>query len=236
MGKNDISKSGDLFGSEFDKVLQSNKNIPVRIWTEFNHTYDLPQYETSGASGLDIRANESVIIPPNHTMLIPTGIFVDIPDNYEIQVRPRSGLSLKTPLRIGNSPGTIDSCYRGEIGIIADNTDNLKEITIACGDRIAQLVLQRVPKLSWIPLSNKSELTPSDRGDKGFGHTGVKQMKKSKFKNAFKELRYIIEIQGQDKMWNYDHYMLGFYNGLILAQSIFTKEEPKYRELNKEEI
>lgn len=174
MEKNNTSKSGDLFGSEFDKVLQSNKNIPVRIWTEFNHTYDLPQYETSGASGLDIRANESVIIPPNHTMLIHTGIFVDIPDGYEIQVRPRSGLSLKTPLRIGNSPGTIDSCYRGEIGIIADNTDNLKEITIACGDRIAQLVLQRVPKLSWIPLSNKSELTPSDRGDKGFGHTGVK--------------------------------------------------------------
>lgn len=152
----------------------NTKYIPVKIWTEFNHTYDLPEYETSGASGLDIRANESVIIPPNHTMLIHTGIFVDIPEGYEIQIRPRSGMSLKTTLRIGNSPGTIDNCFRGEVGIIVDNISNSNEIEIACGDRIAQMVLQKVPKIVWVPLSSKDELTPSDRGANGFGHTGIK--------------------------------------------------------------
>ncbi len=166
----DLKIYDEVFGPTIADKLN---NIPVKIWTEFKHTYDLPEYETSGASGLDIRANESVIIPPNHTMLIHTGIFVDIPEGYEIQIRPRSGMSLKTTLRIGNSPGTIDHCYRGEIGIIADNISNSNEIKIACGDRIAQMVLQKVPRIIWVPLLAKSELSPSDRGDKGFGHTGI---------------------------------------------------------------
>lgn len=161
--------------TELDQIVNSVviKTIPVRIWTEFKHNYGLPQYETLGASGLDVRANESVVISPNTTKLVPTGIFVDIPEGYEIQVRPRSGLSLKTFLRIGNSPGTIDHSYKGEIGIIAHNTSNEDSISINLGDRIAQLVLQKVPYLTWIPLNSKDELTPSERGDKGFGHTGI---------------------------------------------------------------
>ena len=83
-------------------------------------TYSLPQYETSGASGMDVRAIEDYYISPKETRLISTGLFFEIPDGYEIQVRPRSGLSLKTKLRVTNSPGTIDSCYRGELKIIME--------------------------------------------------------------------------------------------------------------------
>lgn len=92
------------------------KAIPVKIYTEFNHEYGLPKYETAGAAGMDVRANKDVIIPPKNTRIIPTGIFVDIPAGYEIQVRPRSGMSLKTPLRIANSPGTID-CITNNVNI-----------------------------------------------------------------------------------------------------------------------
>ena len=82
-------------------------DIPVAIWTDFNHIFGLPKYETSGASGMDVRANKDVVVFPNCTTLVPTGIFVSIPEGYEIQVRPRSGLSLKTPLRVANSPSYI---------------------------------------------------------------------------------------------------------------------------------
>lgn len=150
-----------------------SKVIPVSIWCEFNHEFGLPEYATSGASGMDIRANKSVTIPPNTTELIPTGIFVSIPIGYEIQIRPRSGLSLKTPLRIANSPGTIDNDYRGEVGIIAHNTSNNENVEIALGDRIAQMVLCEVPYFMWKVLDTKDELQTSDRGHGGFGHTGI---------------------------------------------------------------
>ncbi len=150
------------------------KVIPVSIWTEFNHEFGLPEYATFGASGMDVRANKNITILPNTTELIPTGIFVSIPIGYEIQIRPRSGLSLKTPLRIANAPGTIDNDYRGEVGIIAHNTSNTENIEIVIGDRIAQMVLSEVPYVVWKVLETKDELSSSDRGSGGFGHTGVK--------------------------------------------------------------
>jgi len=157
--------------------------INVKIVNKSKHK--LPQYETSGASGMDIRANletSSISIAPGQTVLVPTGVFVEIPDGYEIQVRPRSGLSLKTKLRVANSPGTIDSCYRGEIKVIMTNTADAvhnypigiqhvsyENEVINDGDRIAQIVLCEVPKINWV---YATELSDTDRGTGGFGSTG----------------------------------------------------------------
>ncbi len=150
--------------------------IPVVIFTEFNHKFGLPRYENLGDSGMDIRANKNVTIFPNCTALVPTGIFVSIPDGFEIQVRPRSGLSLKTSLRIANSPGTIDKNYFGEIFIITHNTHHKESIEIELGNKIAQLVLARVPKIDWQPVYSKEEFlafNDSTRGESGFGSTGL---------------------------------------------------------------
>jgi dUTP pyrophosphatase len=148
-------------------------NIPVAIWTEFNHTFGLPKYETAGSSGLDVRANKDVVIFPNCTNLVPTGIFVALPEDYEIQVRPRSGLSLKTSLRVANSPGSVDSDFRGELCIIVHNIHNKENLEISLGDRIAQIVLAKVPKIEWKSVSSKDELEQSMRGENGFGSTGI---------------------------------------------------------------
>lgn len=147
--------------------------IKVQVYAEgLNHEFGLPQYETQGAAGLDVRANEQVWIRPGETKIVPTGLFMAIPFGFEIQVRPRSGLSYKTKLRIPNSPGTIDSDYRNEVGIICENAGN-EDIKFALGDRIAQLVLARVPQLEWDRVNTMYELGTTDRGNGGFGSTGV---------------------------------------------------------------
>lgn len=146
--------------------------VPVKIYTEeLQHEYKLPRYESLGAAGMDIRANESVHLQPNETKLIKTGIFVAIPTGWEIQIRPRSGMSLKTKLRIANSPGTIDSDYRGEVCVIAENTHNSVELNITAGERIAQMVLKSVPEIVWEQVTTKEELNITDRKG-GFGSTG----------------------------------------------------------------
>lgn len=147
-------------------------NVDVQIYTEFKHDFGLPQYETAGAAGMDVRANAEITVRPGETKLIPTGIFVAIPEGYEIQVRPRSGLSLKTKLRVANSPGTIDSDYRNEVCIIAENT-GFDEIHFALGDRVAQIVLAEVPKIVWSVVESKDQLPSTDRTG-GFGSTGTK--------------------------------------------------------------
>lgn len=129
----------------------------------------MPQYARPGDAGMDVRSMESMVIFPGDTKIIPTGIKVAIPEGYEIQIRPRSGLSLKTGLRVANSPGTIDSGYRDEIGVIIHNTSFVPE-TITKGDRIAQLVLQQVPKIVWLSCNDVSAMG-SNRGG-GFGSTG----------------------------------------------------------------
>lgn len=159
---------------ELRELLTGKTAVPVKIYTEFKHTFGLPAYETSGASAMDVRANEKVKIEPLQTKLVPTGIFMKIPEGYEIQVRPRSGLSLKTSFRVANAPGTIDSDYLGELCIIATNTNPSVEFTADLGERVAQIVLQEVPKIEWVPVPSKEELGTSDRGDKGFGSTGTK--------------------------------------------------------------
>lgn len=132
----------------------------------------LPAYSTEGASGADIRAflNDPVVITPGSRALIPTGITVEIPHGYEIQVRPRSGLAMKHGITVMNTPGTIDSDYRGEIGIMLYNSGN-DSFLVEHGDRIAQLVLAEVPRAAFILSESLSETT---RSSGGYGSTGKK--------------------------------------------------------------
>lgn len=127
----------------------------------------IPEYQTKGAAGFDFHAIEEYIIDSGCTGLVKTGLSVKVPTGYELQVRPRSGMSLKTKIRVANSPGTIDSDYRGEIGIIIDNIGK-EAYVINAGDRIAQGVLSKVYKAQFI---EKGELDETERADKGFGST-----------------------------------------------------------------
>jgi len=134
----------------------------------------LPEYKTIFSSGMDLMADlpegEIRILHPNQRLLIPTGLFMEIPQGYEAQVRPRSGLSLKVGLIA--ILGTIDADYRGEVGIIATNISN-SFIKIENGDRIAQLVFQKIEQMEWEVISSPDEFSETERGSNGFGHTGV---------------------------------------------------------------
>ncbi len=132
--------------------------------------YPLPGYETSGSAGMDLRANigEELTLLPLERQLVPTGLFIELPQGYEAQIRPRSGLAIKKGLSLVNSPGTIDSDYRGEIKVIMINLSGEKQ-TIAPGERIAQMVIARYEQVAWEEVKNLSE---SERGTGGFGSTG----------------------------------------------------------------
>ncbi len=149
-----------------------NKNLILkikRINSEFNDI-PLPSYATKGSAGMDIRAavQDSITIEKGKFELIPTNLSIEIPEGYEIQVRPRSGLAAKNGIGILNSPGTIDSDYRGEIKIILFNFGS-EDFVINRGDRIAQLILSKIYQPELIEDENHSE---SERGAGGFGHTG----------------------------------------------------------------
>ncbi len=130
----------------------------------------LPQYASKGASGADVCANipENLVIASGKSALIPTGLFLEIPEGYEIQVRPRSGLALKHQITVLNTPGTIDSDYRGELKIILINHGNL-DFVVEPNMRIAQIVVAEVVRGEFI---TSEALTSSERGSQGFGHTG----------------------------------------------------------------
>ncbi|MBP6048476.1 MAG: dUTP diphosphatase [Chitinophagales bacterium] len=132
----------------------------------------LPTYETVGSAGVDLRAQlqEPVMLKPLQRALIPTGLYIELPDGYEAQVRPRSGLALKKGVTVLNSPGTIDSDYRGEIKVIMINLSNETTI-INTGERIAQLIVAKYEKVQF---KEVDELNETERGEGGFGHTGVK--------------------------------------------------------------
>jgi dUTP pyrophosphatase len=133
-------------------------------------TCPLPSYETKGAAGMDVRANlsASVCVSPGERMLVPTGLYLEIPAGLECQVRPRSGLALKKGITVLNTPGTIDSDYRGEVGVILINLSN-ENFTIEPNDRIAQLVFCPVIQVTLI---ETDALESSERGTGGFGSTG----------------------------------------------------------------
>lgn len=134
--------------------------------------YDLPQYETAQAAGLDVRANitESITLGPLERALVPTGLFIELPEGYEMQVRPRSGLAAKHGLSLVNAPGTIDPDYRGEIKVILVNLSNTP-YELKPGERVAQLVVSQFTRVEWELVE---ELGETERGTGGFGSTGVK--------------------------------------------------------------
>ena len=144
--------------------------LSIRIVNRSAHP--LPAYATEGSSGMDVRADLSapIELAPLQRMLIPTGLYLEIPEGYEVQVRPRSGLAANHGLTCLNTPGTIDSDYRGEVKVILINLSD-RPVTIRPGDRIAQLVVQRVERAVWVPVE---EVSASDRAGGGFGHTGTR--------------------------------------------------------------
>ncbi len=137
-----------------------------------NKNDKLPKYETSGASGMDIYSNldETVVLKPFERKLIPTGVFIEMPEGIECQIRARSGLAVKKGIGLVNGVGTIDSDYRGEIKIPLINLGN-EDVEITHGMRIAQMVFARYEKVEWVEVS---KLEDTNRGVSGFGHTGEK--------------------------------------------------------------
>ena len=131
----------------------------------------LPAYMSEGAAGMDLYANikEEVTVEKGSIKLIPTGIRIALPEGFEAQIRPRSGLALKNGISLVNSPGTIDSDYRGEIGVIVINLGE-NDFVVKRGDRIAQMVINRYEKVEW---TECADLDETERGEGGFGHSGV---------------------------------------------------------------
>jgi dUTP pyrophosphatase len=142
----------------------------VQIVNKSHHP--LPEYATTGSSGMDMRAflTSPITMAPMERVLIPTGLFLALPDNWEAQIRPRSGLAIKQGLTCLNTPGTIDADYRGELKVILINLSKEAQV-ISDGDRIAQMVFQKVEK---VILEKVETLEATERGAGGFGHTGKK--------------------------------------------------------------
>ena len=142
--------------------------MKIKVVNKSKH--GLPEYKTKSSAGMDICANleEPIMLKPLERKLVPTGIFIELPEGYEAQIRPRSGLAWKEGITILNSPGTVDADYRGEIKVILVNLSH-EMVQINDGDRLCQMVVQPVEQAEWIRVE---ELTETERGEGGFGHTG----------------------------------------------------------------
>jgi len=142
---------------------------PCNIVNQSNNP--LPFYSTVHSAGMDLRAflPKPVVLQPMARALIPTGLFIEVPEGYEAQVRPRSGLAIKNGITVLNSPGTIDADYRGEVGVILINLSN-EPFTIQNGDRIAQMVIAKYEKITW---NQVVQLSETERGAGGFGSSGI---------------------------------------------------------------
>lgn len=169
-----LKQTSDLMGGwDYD-----HDTMTVRLKISFINKSNNPDptYEKDGDSGFDIRAfiGKAIEIEPGHRALIPTGLYFEIPSGYELQVRSRSGLALKNGIMVLNSPGTVDSGYRGEIGVILYNTDKSAPFYVHNGDRIAQGVIAAVQTMNKTKFIKTTSLSDSSRGTGGFGSTGVK--------------------------------------------------------------
>lgn len=161
----------DEFVGKGQKAMESRYDMTLGVkYVDIIHNEKPLDRQHDGDAGFDVRANESGIIKPGEIRLVHTGIYLEIQPGYEVQVRPRSGLALKQGVTICNTPGTIDSSYKGECCCILVN-HGTKDFAFACGDRIAQFVVQKVP---CVELVEVDELSESDRGSGGFGSSGVK--------------------------------------------------------------
>jgi dUTP pyrophosphatase len=142
--------------------------MKIKIVNKSSHP--LPEYATALAAGMDLRANleQPIVLKPLERTLVPTGIYLQLPEGYEAQIRPRSGLAIKHGIGIVNSPGTIDADYRGEIRVILVNLSN-EDFTIQDGERVCQMVIAQHARVEW---ENVESLDETQRGAGGFGHTG----------------------------------------------------------------
>ena len=145
--------------------------MKIQIINKSKHA--LPQYATALSAGMDLRANidTPILLKPMQRKLVPTGLYIALPEGFEAQIRPRSGLALKKGITLLNTPGTIDADYRGEIGVIVVNLSE-EDFIIEDGERIAQMVIARYEKAEWEEVEVLGE---TERGDGGFGHTGTLQ-------------------------------------------------------------
>lgn len=143
--------------------------MTVEIINKSKH--EIPNYESDGAAGMDLRANieEAIVLKPLERTIVKTGLFIALPVGFEAQVRPRSGLAAKKGITVLNSPGTVDADYRGEIGVILVNLSN-EDFVINDGERIAQLVIAKHERVQW---NQVAVLNETDRGEGGFGSTGL---------------------------------------------------------------
>jgi len=144
--------------------------MTIKIINKSSHA--LPHYETIASAGMDLRANikEAILLKPLERTIVKSGLFIELPIGFEAQVRPRSGLAAKKGITVLNAPGTVDADYRGEIGVILVNLSK-EDFTIENGERVAQLVIAKHERAAWIEVEALSE---TDRGEGGFGSTGVK--------------------------------------------------------------
>lgn len=160
--------------------------------------FDLPKYATSGSAGMDLKTTKDLILYPGGRVLAPTGLYMALPQGYEAQIRPRSGLALKKGITVLNSPGTIDSDYRGEVGVVLINHSN-ERVDFNTGDRIAQMVIAKYETAEW---DEVNDLDDTDRGNGGFGHSGYSdKMTKEQFMEKH----------------NFSPYTLGKFEALIPA-------------------
>lgn len=148
----------------------SNRTLPVKVINQSKHA--LPSYQTEHAAGMDLRANleASVTLKPLQRALIPTGLFIELPEGHEAQIRPRSGLAYKHGISIVNAPGTIDADYRGEIKVLLVNLSDT-DFVVEDGERVAQMVVARYERVAW---QSAEALSETNRGAGGYGSTGTK--------------------------------------------------------------
>lgn len=153
------------------RIFKDNKVMSIKIKVVNKGSQELPKYETKNSVGMDLRANitEGVVIRPLDRALIPTGLHIALPEGYEAQIRPRSGLALKKGITCLNTPGTIDSDYRGDVGVILANISQ-EDFVVNPGDRIAQMIINKVERAEFELVESLDE---TERGEGGFGHTGV---------------------------------------------------------------
>ncbi len=163
-------KSHDSFAIHFSLFTLNLKDMEIKIINRSGHA--LPAYQTAGSAGVDLRAHleQTVILEPMQRKLIPTGLYIELPEGYEAQVRPRSGLALKHGITVLNSPGTIDADYRGEISVLLINL-SAERFEVASGERIAQMVIAKHEVAQFVLVE---ELSQTERGTGGYGSTGKK--------------------------------------------------------------
>jgi len=169
MLEKEMKKDKDCISEEAirEDLIHTVASNVIGVKVKLDEGVECPSYAHDGDSGFDIRAKKTVKFSKFQTRLVPTGLYMEIPYGYEVQIRPRSGYTLKTPFRVANSPGTIDSNYRGEVGIIIQNVSN-KQLVVKEGEKIAQGVLVPIMQADFDVVE---ELSNSNRGADGFGST-----------------------------------------------------------------